>query len=474
MRLRAPAADGASLLLPPYAQWSLALNDNRLRLAPLLADREQARQEVWQRVRAYHASHGEPLPPELPPPVWIVSGHQPELFHPGVWLKNFVLCGFSRQQQSMGLNLVVDNDTIKSTAVRLPEGQPVVFDRYHGEQPWEERLVEDEALFATFPQRVTQRLQSWQIEPLAQTFWSRLPATTNLGERFAVARRSLERDWGCHNAELPLSWLCETRVFQQFAAALIADAPRFAAIYNEVVRAYRATHKIKSRNHPVPDLAQEDQWTEVPLWTWNAGERQRQRVFVNAQGQFRYRGQKLRSRALLTTLFARLCLADWFIHGIGGGIYDQLSDAILRRYWNLEPPAYGIVTGTRWLPLPRSGVTREEWRREWRRLRDLTYQPERFLDAEQKRQLAGLLAERQAVLQEPPSRSQFARQRALLERLVAPLATQREKVRHHLQMLEDQLHREARWQRRDFSLVLFPESSLRPWLTAWLTNNGAS
>ncbi|MFQ3592025.1 MAG: hypothetical protein SNJ82_02415 [Gemmataceae bacterium] len=389
-----------------------------------------------------------------------------------MWLKNFVLAGFASRHHSIGLNLVVDNDTIKTTTVRLPEGEPLAFDHFHGEQPWEERTIHDEALFASFPRRLRAVMARWNLEPLAETFWSLLPTTGMLGERFAVARRSLERLWGCYNAELPLSWLCETQSFQTFVHELISDAPRFAAVYNAVVQAYRAAHHIKSRNHPVPDLTQQGPWTELPLWTWNAGDQHRQRVFVNARGQYRIRGEKIRSRALLTTLFARLYLADWFIHGLGGGLYDQLTDAIVRRYLGIEPPGYAIVTGSRWLPLPRTGVSWDDWRQQWRRLRDLTYQPERFLDEQSAQQLAPLIAERQAVLRQSPSRQQFARQRALLERIAAPLASQREAVRQELAMLEQTLQKESRFQRRDYSLVLFPEDSLRPWLTAWLRGNG--
>ena len=49
----------------------------------------------------------------------------------------------------------------------------------------------------------------------------------------------------------------------------------------------------------------------------------------------------LRPRALTLTLFARLCVADFFIHGIGGGKYDEVTDRIIRELprilnWSLE------------------------------------------------------------------------------------------------------------------------------------------
>jgi len=64
-------------------------------------------------------------------------------------------------------------------------------------------------------------------------------------------------------------------------------------------------------------------------------------------------GLKVRSRALTTTLFARVCLGDLFMHGLGGGKYDELTDDLIRRFFGLEPPGYLVLTGTLRLPLPR-------------------------------------------------------------------------------------------------------------------------
>jgi len=57
----------------------------------------------------------------------------------------------------------------------------------------------------------------------------------------------------------------------------------------------------------------------------------------------------------LTTLFARLCLAEAFLHGLGGGLYDRLTDDIIRRFFGVEPPGFVILTATCLLPLPVSG-----------------------------------------------------------------------------------------------------------------------
>ncbi len=50
----------------------------------------------------------------------IVTGHQPELFHPGVWIKNFAIASIARQTGGAALNLIVDNDIPKSSSIAVP------------------------------------------------------------------------------------------------------------------------------------------------------------------------------------------------------------------------------------------------------------------------------------------------------------------------------------------------------------------
>ena len=49
-------------------------------------------------------------------------------------------------------------------------------------------------------------------------------------------------------------------------------------------------------------------------------------------------GVRIRPRALTLTLWARLCLSDLFIHGIGGAKYDRITDQLIRCYFGIEPP----------------------------------------------------------------------------------------------------------------------------------------
>ena len=69
--------------------------------------------------------------------------------------------------------------------------------------------------------------------------------------------------------------------------------------------------------------------------------------------QLRRRGVKLRSRALITTLWARLVLGDLFLHGIGGAKYDQVTHLLIERFFGLPAPGILVLSATLHLPIAR-------------------------------------------------------------------------------------------------------------------------
>src|SRR5262249_47846425 len=132
---------------------------------------------------------------------------------------------------------------------------------------------------------------SWGYEPLLSSFWPevRRQAVLSkgaLGEAFAAARRQVERGWGCHNMEVPLSVVCQQPSFAHFAGLLLAEPARFVDVYNTALGEHRRRHGIRSHHHPVPDLARDGDWLELPLWGWRAGQR-RGRLFARVPGRDR-------------------------------------------------------------------------------------------------------------------------------------------------------------------------------------------
>jgi hypothetical protein len=92
-------------------------------------------------------------------------------------------------------------------------------------------------------------------------------------------------------------------------------------------------------------------------------------------------GVKLRTRALSTTLFARLMLGDLFLHGIGGAKYDQVTDRLARQFFGFSLPEFAAVSATLRLPIRRDDVHPKQPIEAERQLRELRYHPERFVDS---------------------------------------------------------------------------------------------
>ena len=136
-------AEVGPLLERQSPAWLQSRRPSRSRTRRWTALRRQARGEVVAAAdRASSLRFGEPLPDATPADSFVLAGHQPELFHPGVWVKNFALFGLARQHGATPLNLIVDNDTLKTAALHLPvrqRGSRVVASRFRAVRPLDRR-----------------------------------------------------------------------------------------------------------------------------------------------------------------------------------------------------------------------------------------------------------------------------------------------------------------------------------------------
>ncbi|QDU86804.1 hypothetical protein Pla175_01560 [Pirellulimonas nuda] len=441
-RYRAPKASGATLVEPAepgvgalLRQNARRLTDGGVRIAgrPLAELRTAARQELLATANRYTASLlGEPsapvsasgagasgAPSAASAPL-ILTGHQPGPCHPGVWWKNFALGALSRKTGAVGVHLIIDSDLGAAPTVNVPTGaiadlayQAVPYDRPAPPAPFENRPIESRQVWDSFAARTAATLGPLVEGPLITQCWPDAVAAAAdgapLGEAWTRLRVRLERRWGLENLEAPLSAVCDGPAMAAFAAHLLADAPRFRDAYNAALARYRTAHKLRNRAHPAPDLAGDlagdDRWTESPFWVWTAGDPERRAVFSRPEAdrvlltdhagwrieapseqlaatlaRLPAQGVKLRTRALTTTLFARLLLCDLFLHGIGGAKYDGVTDDLFRHYFGLEPPTYLTLSATLHLPIGATGALEGTTEADIdRRLREIEFHPERPL-----------------------------------------------------------------------------------------------
>lgn len=403
--LRTPAGDGDVLIEPRAARWPALMEANtrtphaeRVMLAGVPLD------EVRRRARGA-------LPGAASDRPVIMVGHQPAYVHPGVWAKHVVV-RHAAGRLGTAVNLVVDSDAPGTTGLAIPvvgsdgavaERETALCGGVAG-SAYEGRPPADGAAIENARRLLAEALRHGWRESMLETYLDGLTGAVDAQDMVAQHLAGRARVDRALEADLP-----EVRVSRisggPFLADLVLDAERFAAAYNAAVDEYRREHRVRTPNRPVPDLERDAGRVETALWIYRPGQRRRRlwvrregdRVALFADGQHvaTFGGRELagdidavlaslrpsvvRPRALTLTLWARLVACDLFVHGIGGAKYDRITDGIFRRYYRIEPPSYACVSATLRLPLPVPEARTEDLATARRRLRDLAYNPDRYV-----------------------------------------------------------------------------------------------
>jgi hypothetical protein len=160
-------------------------------------------------------------------------------------------------------------------------------------------------------------------------------------------------------------------------------------------------------------------------------------------------GSTIAPKALTLTLFVRLFCCDLFIHGVGGGRYDQVTDGVCRAFYGAEPPAFVVASLTMYLPLGAHLVSDDEVSAARERLNRVEHNPDALLaeaqfesamEATRARDLAAEKAALVAAIAEPEADKKALGLRirqvnADLAQLLEPL---REELQRQLTSLEAQ------------------------------------
>ena len=261
----------------------------------------------------------------------IATGHQAQFWHPGILAKDVAMRIACDQLGAAPLHLVVDHDTHEALTLALPQ---VTDDRlairtlrladHHLEVPTGYHPpVDVEAVM-----RKLRDANDARLEPFVDA-WSSLPDCRTLAQQVAGVAAHL---WQPYVGEIPLGWvsdMIQQAPFKELVEAMLDDAPACVRAYNAAVRA-----------HPLAGIGPLQigrEWIELPLWavSWNAPRRRvyadvadRKPLLVFEDGQEVDRQTfDLAPRAMSLSAAMRSFGCDLFIHGKGGDIYDQATQA---------------------------------------------------------------------------------------------------------------------------------------------------
>ena len=381
--LQTPAADGEVLLHPAPAQLIASTREAARTFAvsakpflqgtPLYELRARARQPL-----------GQPVDRPL-----IVTGHQIEFCHPGVWQKQVAADALARAVDGLACLLAVDTDTPRNLELRWPGGSaPLADSAQLRAAHWLAALPMPSAeRTAEFDVALAAAAGKWPFETLLPAFTSALklhtPAGGNLATLLSNSMRQVDLSLGLAYQPVMASNVWDSLPFLLLSHDILARALSFAAAYNHALEEYREKRGIENDGRPWPDLVYTPDTCEVPFWLDNLGDGSRRRALLHRGragwelrigddafnfSQFsrgwgcaeklskflREHHCRLCPRALVLSMYCRLVMADLFIHGIGGAEYDKVTDRVIELWYAVRPPPVAIVTATLYFPTAES------------------------------------------------------------------------------------------------------------------------
>lgn len=452
MRARAdmPSGHGELVARPPIAEWAeLARSNARMADAwrfhvggqPVGTVREAARRTLLETASSLTARWGiDAAPLSSDPGPIVVTGHQPDLYHSGVWIKDFLLQRIAQETGGTGVDIVVDTDAFDWVGIKAPCLDPAVArcrqylavgtrDSCYACTPVpssehiEDFCASASSMLSTLPAPAIAR----HFSDFCDALRTAAPVSRSLSELITGARRRFEGSITDY-LELPVTAAAATGPFRRFALDILLDAERFAVCHNTELDAYRSLNRIRSAAQPFPDLEIMQRRVEVPFWLIGSEGRFPVRVEDTGAGvellgpegllvllpyevedaiiALESSGVTLAPRAVTLTLFFRTFLADLFIHGIGGDRYDRITDGLAERWWGITLPPYAVASLTMYLPLGAVMVTDEDIAIIDRRLQRLEHNPDEALGevtfdtVGERRSALALAEEKQALVAE--------------------------------------------------------------------------
>lgn len=344
---------------PPIGQWTLGSNSPH--------DRAQLVERINRRARRLGTATLHPPADRL-----IATGHQAQLWHPGILAKDIATDLAAERLGTQRLHLTVDQDTndawrldvpyrdgdeLKVRSVLLAEqiqGVPTGFQPPADPRQLRERLA---SLNSPLTAVLSQALDD-------------LPECESLAEQLAVILVRLRRPYAGDIPPMMASDLAGLDPYESVVSRMFHDAHRCATAYNQAVA-----------EHPgagMTPLVVNRELAELPLWA-AAWDQLRRRVFVDltdANPLFVYENGeaidtgtvKLLPRALLLAAVMRSYFCDLFIHGTGGLVYDRVTEAWWRNWADEDLAPMAGATADVFLNLgapvaDRAELDRAVWRR---------------------------------------------------------------------------------------------------------------
>lgn len=327
----------------------------------------------------------------------IASGHQPYIFHPGIWAKIIFLNFFDYKK----IFITNDSDVKEGLFIDIP-----IFDikwRKIREYIYlnSEKKTFEEYDFYKFKEGIEFFLKRFKelekfikedIKEKILIFTKSLNEYENFVSSIIFTRRNFEKN--IKYEERIVSEISKEDNFLKFFLYFFYEGEKIFDIYNKSLEEYRILKNIKKEGEPFPFLFKYDDFYEIPFWIIKNG---RKKIFKNKDSLYaenekitdlsfdfekdieKIKNLKIRPRALTLSIYQRIFLSDLFIHGIGGTRYDEFTEKFFENAFNLKMPEFIFITGTFYLFQGEPSDLSFKISELIEKKNFLTYHPEKFL-----------------------------------------------------------------------------------------------
>jgi len=373
---KVPQKDGETFFHPDPETWATAARashaDSQVRSFFGLNSLEVRREAGW------------PVGPV------VVSAHQPVLFYPGLWVKALAASSLADALGWTAVHKITDQDAPGEADGWVPQETPGGLKPFplawsRPDQPYAfqnapKKALWDEAL------RLSASSGLPPVHEGNEFFSKRLQLSWNASRDWDdwhdACLRVLDQASGTERLVKRASHIWDRPSFRKFLAIWFSDVPAFCGAYNRALNRYRTDQNIQHPLTPVPNLAVEKGWQETPFWTATP-ELGRETLWVKHEsgGVLLSSGRdgevfhwemsgggealagapwRLWPKALPQSLYTRLFLADFFIHGLGGGFYEPVNDLFLEELGAGPGAPFGVVSTTLWLSPEETGKVQSQ------------------------------------------------------------------------------------------------------------------
>ncbi len=368
---RVPKHHGEFYFEPPLSQWKEETLRNRERLV----------KETFWGQSALKVRAELKLPTQHP---LILSGHQPVFFHPGLWAKCLAASTLAEAVQGVACHQVTDTALPPEYLHYMPEveengkARRKILEFYTGKEMKQqeritpycflpapdhaalEKILKDAAVYA--PDTVKANIKFYEDKLLKE-----LKKEATWDDFHLSMMKILDDLCGTRRYYLEASKLWTTQPFYHFTSQWLLNLPELNDDYNQALNEFRKKYGITHDLTPMPNLKFENWWFEIPFW--GVTRNQRQSLWAKNDGKhivLKIKGgdgthslavdnleQELSvlnlsiwPKAIPQTLFCRMYLCDFFIHGMGGAVYEEVGDALFTKFFKLKPLSFGVATAT--------------------------------------------------------------------------------------------------------------------------------